>query len=492
MARRPGRAAARRAAAKMESTPRTFDEIEDEPMPDADASEGEPQPTADPEPEQENEDSPVEHEENQESDVPSPKSPSPPPQQVIRRRRLGRPPKNRPPDWDSRGGRKGASYQPTQQAIDKEGNVMDIVDDELALPEDPEGETKVDKMGHLQGGREYRCRTFTIAGRGERLYMLSTEPARCVGFRDSYLFFTKHKRLYKIIVDDDEKRDMIDRDIIPHSYKGRAIGVVTARSVFREFGALIVVGGKRVIDDYEVTKARTEGVVEGEIADPNDRFIVGEEYNKNQYVAWHGASAVYHSGAPSQPAQSGKIDIKKRRVNVTDVNWQLEHAREASRFNAELAAVRRQNALGVYDVHTNLLQYPAIMQPTHARIEQVTDSSSPTDPNTNPRFPPLDPRIPRNFTVIDTYMETPPAGISSAVYEKREVPAFLAEFQGLGSVSSDILDELPPECREAFDKALEREKAWKGKWGTEKAMAHRREPIIDAAIVPYTKSQVPV
>ncbi|KAI1196764.1 hypothetical protein F5X97DRAFT_304275 [Nemania serpens] len=515
MARRPGRAAARRAAAKMESTPRTFDEIEDEAMPDAaDGSDGEPQPDVEPELGQEDEESGAEQDDNQESDPPSVKSPSPPPQQVVRRRRLGRPPKNRPPDWDSlpiehpprdpndtprrrgrggwrgRGGRKGASYQPTQQVIDKEGNVMDIIDDELALPEDPEGETKVSKMGHLQAGREYRCRTFTIAGRGERLYMLSTEPARCVGFRDSYLFFTKHKRLYKIIVEEDEKRDMIDRNIIPHSYKGRAIGVVTARSVFREFGALIVVGGRKIIDDYEVAKARAEGVVEGEVADPNDRYIAGEQYNKNQYVAWHGASAVYHSGAPSQPAQSGKIDMKKRRVNVNDVNWQLEHAREASRFNSQLAALRRQNIPGVYNVHTNLMQYPAIMQPTRARIEQVMDSSNPTDSDDNPRYPPLDPRIPRNFTVIDTYMESPSAGISPAVYEQHEVPAFLAEFQGLGAVSSDILDDLPPECREAFDKALEKEKQWKATWGPEQTMTHRRAPVIDAAIVPYSKMQI--
>ncbi|KAI0400661.1 chromatin remodelling complex Rsc7/Swp82 subunit-domain-containing protein [Xylaria palmicola] len=533
MARRPNRAAARRAAARMESTPKTMNEVEDEIMLDADdpvdglsvtsdleADQDQDQGPAqaqDQEQEQdndenENDESIVGQEENQEFDATSAKSPSPPPQQVVRRRRLGRPPKNRPPDWDTlpiehpprdpndpprrrgrggwrgRGGRKGASYQPTQQAIDKEGNVMDIIDDELALPEDPEGETKVDKMGHLQGGREYRCRTFTIAGRGERLYMLSTEPARCVGFRDSYLFFTKHKRLYKIIVDDDEKRDMIDRSIIPHSYKGRAIGVVTARSVFREFGALIVVGGKRVIDDYEVAKARAEGVVEGEIADPNDRYVEGEAYNKNQYVAWHGASAVYHSGAPSQPAQSGKVDIKKKRVNINDVNWQLEHAREASRFNADLAAIRRQNTAGVYDVHTNLIQYPASMQPTHARIEQVAGSASPTDPSENPRFPALDPRIPRNFTVIDTYMETPPAGISPAVYEQREVPSFLSEFQGLGAVSGEILDELPPECRAAFDKALVQEKEWKAKWGPERRMAHRRDPIIDAAIVPYSKA----
>ena len=129
--------------------------------------------------------------------------------------------------------------------------MMDVINDEVALPEDAEGETKVDKLGHLQGGREYRCRTFEIQGRDGRLYMLSTEPARCIGFRDSYLFFQKHKQLYKIIIDEAAKRDLIDREVIPHSYKGRAIGVVTARSVFREFGAKIVVGGLKIIDDYQ-------------------------------------------------------------------------------------------------------------------------------------------------------------------------------------------------------------------------------------------------
>lgn len=335
-----------------ESTPKTFDGIddEDEPMPDAaEQEEAEPEQEGDEEPEKD--DGSAAEEEAPDEDEESAKSPTPPPEPVIRRRRLGRPPKNRPPDWDTlpieppnpdatprrrgrggwrgRGGRKGQHYQPTQQSIDKDGTVLDIVNDEVDLPQDPEGEKKVDKLGNLQDGREYRCRTFTVVGRGDRLYMLSTEPARCVGFRDSYLFFTKHKKLYKIIVNDEEKRDMIERDIIPHSYKGRSIGIVTARSVFREFGSLIIVGGRRIIDDYEVAKAREEGVVEGELADPTDVYDADKPYNKNQYVAWHGASAVYHSGGPSIPQQNVKVDTKKRRVAVNDVNWQLEHAREA-------------------------------------------------------------------------------------------------------------------------------------------------------------------
>lgn len=218
-----------------------------------------------------------------------------------------------------------------QAPIDVDGNVLQIVGDEVDLPEDAEGEKKVDKNGHLLGGREYRVRTFTILGRGKRLYMLSTEPARCIGFRDSYLFFQKHPKLYKIIIDDDEKRDLIERDLIPHSYKGRAIGVVTARSVFREFGARIVIGGKKIIDDYDVQAGRERGDVEGELAVPEDRLPPpGEPYNRNQYVAWHGASAVYHTSVPSVPLQGGKaLDGKRRKIVVTSDNWMLEHAREA-------------------------------------------------------------------------------------------------------------------------------------------------------------------
>ena len=277
---------------------------------------------------------------------------------IPRKRRIGRPPKNRPPDWDApddaaatpshsgtpakrRRGRPNASggrwsrnrgpWHVTQAPLDKEGNAMEIANDEVVLPEDPEGETRIDKNGNLTEEREYRVRTFTLVGRGDRKYMLSTEPARCIGFRDSYLFFQKHKMLYKIIIDDEAKRDLIDRDIIPHSYKGRAIGVVTARSVFREFGAKIVVGGKKIVDDYYVQAARERGDVEGDLAVPEDKIPPpGQAYNRNQFVAWHGASSVYHTGGPSIPLPTGKVvDSKKRKVTVTGDNWMVEHAREA-------------------------------------------------------------------------------------------------------------------------------------------------------------------
>lgn len=206
-----------------------------------------------------------------------------------------------------------------------------VRNDEIELPEDPEGETKVNKDGTLLGDREYKVRVFKISGKGSRLYMLSTEPARCIGFRDSYLFFQKHKTLWKIILTEEAKRDLIERSLIPHSYKGRAIGVVTARSVFREFGARIIIGGRKVIDDYQVAASRERGDIEGQLAVPDDQIPgEGDPYDKNRFVAWHGASAVYHSGGPGIPLPNGKaVEGKKRKVIVTGSNWMLEHAREA-------------------------------------------------------------------------------------------------------------------------------------------------------------------
>ncbi len=344
--------------------------------------------------------------------------PEPEPEPVPRKKRLGRPPKIKPPGWDApddgsepshtpakrgrgrgggfgRGGgrwaRRGGPSHVTQQPIDKEGNLVDVVDDEVALPEDEEGEKKVGKFGHLQGDREYRCRTFTVLGRGERLYMLSTEPARCVGFRDSYLFFNKHKRLYKIIINDEEKRDMIDRELIPHSYKGRAIGIVTARSVFREFGAQIIVGGKRIIDDYEVKKMKEEGATEGELADPSDILPKdGEPYNKNQYVAWHGASSVYHTGAPTVPMAAGKAGaLPKRKVMVNDVNWMLEHALEARYVTPVLARLKSPRIVRLRTNDSQPLQHRPRRPPPgkpHRRLRPTHKPDAiPTHHATNPR-----------------------------------------------------------------------------------------------------------
>jgi chromatin structure-remodeling complex protein RSC7 len=171
----------------------------------------------------------------------------------------------------------------------------------------------------------------------------------------------------------------------------------------------------------------------------------------------------------------------------------------SSRFNSMLAAARRSNQDGVYDIHTNLMMYPASTQPTHARIEQVVDEDNGenTELLTSTKFPPLNPAVSRNFLVTDMHLETPPTGISAASYELsfRNSPTdqaasagadFLAPFKGLRAVPQEIRDLLPEDCRKHFDVAVKAEDDWHAKWGNEAQTTCRREPVVDKAIVPYS------
>ena len=135
-------------------------------------------------------------------------------------------------------------------------------DEYIPRETDPDGETKVSKDGYALDGRKYRCRTFQVPNRGEKLFMLATECARVLGYRDSYLLFNKNRSLYKIIANQQEKDNLIHQEILPYSYRSRQIAIVTARSMFRQFGSRLIENGRRVRDDYWEAKARKQGFTE--------------------------------------------------------------------------------------------------------------------------------------------------------------------------------------------------------------------------------------
>ena len=164
-----------------------------------------------------------------------------------------------------------------------------------------------------------------------------------------------------------------------------------------------------------------------------------------------------------------------------------------SRFNATLGALRRSNLNGIYDVHTNAMHYPKIMQPTHARWEQIDDNeieakfrlinghAESQDGEDKSIFTPVKPIYSKNFLIVDTVYESAPAvglGVPGPDGDTYDLG-----FNGLSSVPEDIKDELPPECRQAFEEALNKEMQWKSKWGTESQFGHRIAPKIDKGMV---------
>ena len=86
-----------------------------------------------------------------------------------------------------------------------------------------------------------------------------------LGYRDSYLLFNKNRSLCKIIATQAEKEDLIHQEILPFSYRSRQIALVTARSIFRQFGSRGIVNGRRVRDDYWEGNARRQGCTEEDL-----------------------------------------------------------------------------------------------------------------------------------------------------------------------------------------------------------------------------------
>ncbi|SCU89808.1 LANO_0D06502g1_1 [Lachancea nothofagi CBS 11611] len=259
--------------------------------------------------------------------------------------------------------------------VDESGNPLPVINDEYALPDDPEGDTKINRDGDLLGGRQFLVRSFTVASRGERKYMLSTEPARAVGFRDSYLFFQYHPNLYKLTISQEERDDLIHRGVIPYSYRTRTITLVTARGVFKEFGAKIIVEGKNITDDYYVGRLREEGrVVEGTYAREPTSNLRGM-----------GAKGFKVSSLGVNPSKNAVEFFDRRNHNITpgsnisSTNWLYQHAAACSRFNSDLFYDRERVLLiehqGLRDPYTNTLHLPQSTQSTQV-LRYVKDSSN--------------------------------------------------------------------------------------------------------------------
>lgn len=144
-----------------------------------------------------------------------------------------------------------------------------------------------------------------------------------------------------------------------------------------------------------------------------------------------------------------------------------------SRFNTSITSLRQQNLEGIYDPHTNALQYPRIMQATHARWEPCTTGcGSPTvgpvdhDGQADLEFPNIPPVLEQNFLIADTYFQGPPA--SSFGIPGPDGDVLDLGPSGLAAISDSAAAALPVECRIALQSARSEALSWKSFWGGEK------------------------
>lgn len=110
------------------------------------------------------------------------------------------------------------------------------------------------------------------------------------------------------------------------------------------------------------------------------------------------------------------------------------------------------------------MQWPGIMQSTHARWEAVdceSTNETQTKPGEKRTLPLLDPVYARNFRIHDFCLETAP---DSSLCD----PGSSELDNSLSSISSQVLEELPSDCLQALQVAIRRETSWRNKWHTER------------------------
>lgn len=243
--------------------------------------------------------------------------------------------------------------------VDEEGHPLTIKDDEVVTPDDAKGDAKITVNGELKGGRKYKVESLKVPHRGDRLYMVSTDVARCVGYRDSYFLFQKHSHLYRVTIDEADKQTLIRNGILSSSFKTRAVYLVTARSVFKQFGARVIVNGKQVTDDYYEDEARKQGAIEGAPAVPF--FDVGPT-----------SSHTSHKRRES-PGFAGA----SRGTGDYDTTWIYRNATQCRKFDSMLLYDRQDIAATVaagkydHDPYTGVTYVPLTTQPTTYKIRAV-------------------------------------------------------------------------------------------------------------------------
>ncbi|KAI9027184.1 chromatin remodelling complex Rsc7/Swp82 subunit-domain-containing protein [Phycomyces nitens] len=233
------------------------------------------------------------------------------------------------------------------------------------------GETKVDSNGHLLGGRQYKVTTFTLPERDNMLFMFSKDPAALLNFRDSFVFLKKNPKLVKVHVTDAEKNHLVERDLLRSTFRTREVSVVTARSVFKQFGHRVVKKGRKGRDDYYYT---------GEVED-NDMF--GDDKDSEDDGKEVPADK---SWAPF--ALTGRNNITNKGIArlagpVTEVNWMHHVAVSIRDFNAHLCEYRRENP-AFYDIHTNVYQIPLAKQPRKRLYQPDPKKTKTSKPNEKP------------------------------------------------------------------------------------------------------------
>ncbi len=213
-------------------------------------------------------------------------------------------------------------------------------------------------------GRSYRITAFALPRNPNKLYCLTAEACKVLDYRDSYLFHTRNKHLPRLYATPEDREYLASRHLLPSNFKNRTLGLVTARSLFRHFGHLIIQNGRRWWDDYWV----------GESLEPEDDGDIPSHMGG-------GGASLSKTRRPTdqdyEPAPNLDSRFYYPEFNVYDMAstragdfWMTRAVASAARFNRN---VKERRAPSYLDYHTRVPQVRTASQPTTLRIQRNED-----------------------------------------------------------------------------------------------------------------------
>ncbi|CAI2188036.1 2247_t:CDS:2 [Funneliformis geosporum] len=301
-------------------------------------------------------------------------------------------------DVDKKHGSFVKAHQKVGELTTQPMDIDDFEGDEDDGKIDEKGELKITKDGDLLGGRKFKVSVFQLPSRGNTWYMLSMDPAKLLGFRDSYLFFLRNPTLKRIHATNQERDYLITHGFLPSNFRSRAITLVSARSTYKLFGSKIIVGGKRRRDDYYESSIRFND---------DDLSDKGEEASGVDSTSNILSRRVYLGSKP------------RKMINKT--NWMYQTALSSRDYNTRLK-IHRKEKPRFYDPHTDIEQVPQATQPTRIWVESL---SQPTG-------------LPLSSDVIIATKDP-------------EIHFATVPYNPLSTLSAEVLEVLPPEIRQVVD-----------------------------------------
>ncbi|KAJ9092101.1 hypothetical protein QFC21_006967 [Naganishia friedmannii] len=269
------------------------------------------------------------------------------------------------------------------------GVLYDVINDEIEMEEDPRGETKVDADGRLLG---------------DRLYALSIDIARTLGFTDSSVMLRRLPMLVKVSMTPSEKEQAIEAGKVQSSMRLRSVTMIPVRNVYKYLGAKIVKDGRYVTDDYYEEAAREEcaenGIepnslvpdrpfaVEQDTADRTIGGAYGAERSIGAPFYFPGGPTTHWGGAGWNPwhnAGQGNKRAKLHGQGFTRDNWMWKMAQEAKEREREIREARERRMVDFSGERLTVFseQYAGDEQSAMKYGNNNTDAATTTNGTTN-------------------------------------------------------------------------------------------------------------